>query len=204
MCAYTVKEAVKIPILSGEYIGTFVAFDGLGSNEEHIAIVLGPLNQEAPLVRLHSECLTGDVFGSHRCDCGAQLHEALERMAVEGGVLIYLRQEGRGIGLYAKLTAYRLQDDGMDTFEANRHLNFPDDCREFSVAAQILKALNITRCRLMTNNPDKVEALRKCGINIDDIIPTGVFITAHNERYLHAKAKKKNHTIDFSLPRESS
>lgn len=199
MCACLVRSSVEIPILSGGHVGRFVSFDGLESPEEHIAIVMGSVEQEAPLVRIHSECLTGDIFGSHRCDCGAQLHEAMERIAEAGGVLLYLRQEGRGIGLYAKLAAYRLQDGGMDTFEANRHLNFPDDCRDFGAAAQMLEALGVRRCRLMTNNPEKVEALRAFGLQVDEVIPTGVFVTKHNQNYLLAKANKKNHAIRLDL-----
>jgi len=159
MCACSVRDFVEIPILSHGHVGKFFSFDGLEAPEEHVAIVIGSLEQKSPLVRIHSECLTGDIFGSHRCDCGAQLNEALERMTEEGGVLLYLRQEGRGIGLYAKLAAYRLQDGGLDTFEANRQLSFPDDGRDFTAAAQMLTALGVKRCRLMTNNPEKVEAL---------------------------------------------
>jgi GTP cyclohydrolase II len=195
MCACRVSSAVEIPILANGQVGTFVSFEGLVPGEEHIAIMMEPLDQDAPLVRLHSECLTGDIFASQRCDCGAQLHEALERMGREGGVLLYLRQEGRGIGLYAKLAAYRLQDSGLDTFEANRRLNFPDDGRDFTAAAQMLRALRIERCRLITNNPDKVDALRELGIEVQEVIPTGVYVTEHNRGYLQAKAQQKNHAI---------
>ncbi|TRX75748.1 GTP cyclohydrolase II [Pseudomonas mangiferae] len=199
MGACRVRNTVEIPILSDGHVGTFVSFEGFEMPNEHVAIVIGSLQQEAPLVRIHSECLTGDIFGSHRCDCGAQLHEALERMTEEGGVLLYLRQEGRGIGLYAKLAAYRLQDAGMDTFEANRHLNLPEDGRDFGDAANMLKALGVQRCRLMTNNPEKVEALQRLGIQVSEVISTGVFMTAHNQRYLRAKASKKNHSIKLDL-----
>jgi len=195
MCTYSVKEAVDIPILPQGHIGKFISFNGINPPEEHFAIVFGSLKQNAPLVRIHSECLTGDIFGSHRCDCGAQLNEALERMAEKGGVLLYLRQEGRGIGLYAKLSAYRLQSQGLDTFEANRQLNYPDDCRDFTVAAEMLKAIDVKRCRLMTNNPEKMEALCKHGVHVEEMIPTGVFVTAHNQCYLQAKAKQKKHAI---------
>lgn len=200
MCAYRIRNCVEIPILPNGHVGKFFSFDGLESPEEHVAIVMGSLEQESPLVRVHSECLTGDIFGSHRCDCGAQLNEALERISEEGGVLLYLRQEGRGIGLYAKLAAYRLQDGGLDTFEANRQLSFPDDGRDFTVAAQMLAALGINRCRLMTNNPEKVEALHAFGLQVDEVIPTGIFVTAHNRNYLQAKAQKKNHAIKLDLP----
>lgn len=200
MCACRIRNYVEIPILPNGHVGKFFSFDGLASPEEHVAIVMGPLEHESPLVRVHSECLTGDIFGSHRCDCGAQLNEALERMSEEGGVLLYLRQEGRGIGLYAKLAAYRLQDSGLDTFEANRRLSFPDDGRDFTVAAQMLTALGVKRCRLMTNNPEKVEALQAFGLQVDEVIPTGIFVTAHNRNYLLAKAQKKNHAIKLDLP----
>lgn len=203
MPIYKVKNTVDIPILQGGKVGNFVSFDGFSPSEEHIAIVVGDVTQQAPLVRIHSECLTGDIFGSHRCDCGAQLNEALERMADEGGVLLYLRQEGRGIGLYAKLDAYRLQDTGLDTFEANRRLDLPEDGRDFAIAAGMLRGLGITRCRLMTNNPDKVATLRKHGIQVDEVISTGVFLTEHNRHYLAAKIAKKNHDINLGLDRSA-
>ncbi|WPC05428.1 GTP cyclohydrolase II [Pseudomonas benzenivorans] len=192
-----IRNQVAIPLSSGNCVGTFISFSGLSSNHEHIAIRFGSAELDNPLVRIHSECLTGDVFTSQRCDCGPQLNEAIARLNEEGGLLIYLRQEGRGIGLYAKLDAYRLQDGGLDTFEANTHLNFPEDSRDFSHAAQMLHALNVRRCRLMTNNPDKVIALKSCGIEVDYAIPTGVFVTEHNRHYLQAKVAKKNHLIDL-------
>lgn len=199
MQAYKVKNTVEIPILSGGHVGSFVSFEGFSPSEEHIAIVVGDVQQHSPLVRIHSECLTGDIFGSHRCDCGAQLNEALQRMTDEGGVLLYLRQEGRGIGLYAKLAAYRLQDTGLDTFEANRQLDLPEDGRDFAIAAGMLRGLGISRCRLMTNNPDKVATLRQHGIQVDEVIATGVFLTEHNRHYLMAKIAKKQHAIDLDL-----
>lgn len=194
--ATLVRAAVSVPMAHKEDgVGsTFYSFKGLKAGEEHIAVKLGP-DTDKPLVRIHSECLTGDVFGSQRCDCGPQLQEAISRISSEGGYLIYLRQEGRGIGLYAKLDAYNLQDRGLDTFEANAHLNLPEDGRDFNIAAHILNALNVTQCRLITNNPDKVAALQACGIEVDEVIPTGVFLTTHNRRYLAAKADKKKHQI---------
>ncbi|MBD2784940.1 GTP cyclohydrolase II [Xenorhabdus sp. DI] len=194
-----VKNSVDIPILSEGHVGSFISFDGFTSPNEHIAIVIGEYQNKSPLVRIHSECLTGDIFGSHRCDCGAQLQEALKQMCEEGGILLYLRQEGRGIGLYAKLDAYSLQDKGFDTFEANKKLNFPEDGRDFSVAANMLTALGITNCRLMTNNPEKVMALQEHGILVDEVISTGVYMTKHNQQYLIAKANKKNHSIKLKL-----
>ncbi|WP_340617998.1 GTP cyclohydrolase II [Xenorhabdus entomophaga] len=199
MITCCVKNSVDIPILSEGHIGSFVSFDGFASPNEHIAIVMGEYQNKSPLVRIHSECLTGDIFGSHRCDCGAQLQEALQQMCEEGGILLYLRQEGRGIGLYSKLDAYSLQDKGLDTFEANKQLNFPEDGRDFSVAASMLNALGVTNCRLMTNNPEKVTSLQKNGIQVDEVISTGVYMTKHNQHYLMAKANKKNHAIKLKL-----
>ncbi|MBX8487624.1 GTP cyclohydrolase II [Pseudomonas cichorii] len=193
-----VRNKVDIPLNEGQCPGTFFTFSGLDPKHEHILIKLGPDRPESPLVRIHSECLTGDVFSSQRCDCGPQLTESINRMHKEGGYLIYLRQEGRGIGLYAKLEAYRLQDTGLDTFEANTHLSFPEDDRDFSLAASMLKAVGITDCRIITNNPEKVSALESNGIHVSDVIPTGVFITEHNRNYLQAKIDKKQHSIALS------
>ncbi|WP_025131617.1 GTP cyclohydrolase II [Pseudomonas sp. PH1b] len=197
MNSLSVRNQVNIPLNDSTIPGIFYSFSGLDAAQEHILIKLGPVNDRSPLVRIHSECLTGDVFQSQRCDCGPQLSESISRMQEEGGYLIYLRQEGRGIGLYAKLDAYRLQDGGMDTFEANSHLNFPEDGRDFSMAAKMLKAVNVHTCRLITNNPDKVQSLKDNGIAVDTIIPTGVFLTRHNTHYLQAKKDKKNHVIDL-------
>ncbi|WP_122436765.1 GTP cyclohydrolase II [Pseudomonas viridiflava] len=193
-----IRNKVDIPLNDGNCPGTFITFTGLDPSFEHILIKLGPDRQESPLVRIHSECLTGDVFRSERCDCGPQLSESIARMHEEGGYLIYLRQEGRGIGLYAKLDAYRLQDTGMDTFEANVHLSFPEDGRDFSLAARMLKAVGVKACRLITNNPDKVSALESNGVRVDATIPTGVFITRHNRGYLQAKIDKKQHVININ------
>lgn len=195
MSSVSVRNTVDIPLNDGSCPGTFFTFTGLDPSSEHILIKLGPERHESPLVRIHSECLTGDVFKSERCDCGPQLSESVNRMHEEGGYLVYLRQEGRGIGLYAKLDAYRLQDGGMDTFEANLHLSLPEDGRDFSLAANMLQAIGVTSCRLITNNPEKVEALASNGIRVDSVIPTGVFITPHNREYLQAKVNKKQHGI---------
>ena len=148
-----------------------------------------------PLVRLHSECLTGDVFGSTRCDCGPQLRESVERIATGGGVLLYLRQEGRGIGLYNKLDAYALQDAGLDTYEANTALGFVEDARDYTAAAQMLAALGVARLDLLTNNPDKAAQLREQGVAVRRTVPTGVFASESNLRYLQAKAEHTRHTI---------
>ncbi|MFH0521860.1 GTP cyclohydrolase II [Streptomyces sp. M41] len=173
-----------------------VTFHGLADGQEHVAVVLGaPAPGTTPLVRLHSECLTGDVFGSARCDCGPQLREAVERIAERGGVLLYLRQEGRGIGLYNKLDAYALQDQGLDTYAANAALGLPEDDRDYTAAAQMLTALGIGELDLLSNNPDKADQLRALGIEVRDRVPTGVFATPDNVRYLRAKVLQTQHTL---------
>jgi GTP cyclohydrolase II len=151
-----------------------------------------------PLVRPHSECLTGDVFGSARCDCGPQLAEAVRRISATGGYLLYLRQEGRGIGLYNKLDAYALQDRGMDTYEANAALGLPEDGRDYTAAAQMLRALGIDTLDLLSHNPDKAGHLDGLGITVGTRVPTGVFTTAHNVRYLRAKAVRTRHTLPLA------
>ncbi|GAA2511264.1 GTP cyclohydrolase II [Pilimelia columellifera] len=180
-----------------------VTFNGLPDPGEHLACLLpGVRPAGAPLVRLHSECLTGDVLGSTRCDCGPQLAEALGRIGAEGGAVLYLRQEGRGIGLYPKLDAYLLQDGGVDTFDANRLLGYGDDHRDYRVAAVMLHALGMTRVRLLTNNPDKVRQLREHGIDVVEVLPTAVHLTTHNARYLAAKAVRAGHHLP--LPPEGT
>src|SRR5690348_5708218 len=177
-----------------------VTFTGLSDGKEHLALALGDVAKaEAPLVRLHSECMTGDVFGSQRCDCGPQLREAVERIAEQGGFLLYLRQEGRGIGLYAKLDAYALQDAGLDTYEANVALGRGEDERDYSAAAQMLLALGADRIRLLSNNPDKAIQLEKSGIEVAQRVPTGVHMSAANVRYLATKASHTAHTIELPL-----
>src|SRR5689334_11650334 len=159
-------------------------FDGLADGKEHLALGLGDWRRTGtPLVRPHSECLTGDVFGSRRCDCGPQLREAAERITEAGGILLYLRQEGRGIGLYAKLDAYALQDAGLDTYEANLALGHGEDERDYTAAAQMLVALGADRIRLLSNNPDKASQLDAHGIKVEEQIPTGVHVSAANVRY---------------------
>ncbi|SEC37038.1 GTP cyclohydrolase II [Streptomyces sp. 3213] len=197
--AATVRTRVHVPLsFSDGYQATaeVITFNGLADGAEHIALVLGdPAATATPLVRLHSECLTGDVFGSARCDCGPQLREATERIAATGGVLLYLRQEGRGIGLYNKLDAYALQDAGLDTYEANTALGLPEDARDYTAAAQMLTALGITELDLLTNNPDKAGQLRDLGMSVTRTVPTGVHSTPSNLRYLHAKVQHTHHTI---------
>jgi len=173
-----------------------VSFDGLCDGREHLAVLFGdPASEPVPLVRLHSECLTGDVFGSARCDCGPQLHESVRLMCAEGGIVLYLRHEGRGIGLFNKLDAYRLQDLGFDTFEANRALQFPDDLRDYQVAAQMLTALQVSAIRLLSNNPDKAYQLQVHGIDVRSQQSTGVFVTRANRGYLQAKVSRAGHQL---------
>lgn len=162
--------------------------------EEAVALVMGEVSKTAPLVRVHSQCLTGDVFGSLRCDCRQQLEMALAMIAKSGaGVLVYEQQEGRGIGLMAKLQAYQLQDQGLDTVEANERLGFKADHREFALPAGILKALGVTQVRLLSNNPDKVAALERAGVKVVERVPCEVEPTAHSESYLKTKKKKLGH-----------
>jgi GTP cyclohydrolase II len=164
---------------------------------EHVAMVMGDV-RGSTLVRVHSECMTGDVFGSLRCDCGPQLNFAMSEIGKRGsGVVVYLRQEGRGIGLANKLRAYQLQDTGMDTVEANQHLGFAADLRKFDAAAEILSLLGVTSVHLMTNNPRKVEALREHGVAIDERVPVRSEVQPENERYLGTKARKLGHHIDW-------
>ena len=206
----TIRTQVPVPLRFADGYtarARVFSFDGLVDGQEHLAFGLG--NRAAavtsggrgkvPLVRPHSECLTGDVFGSERCDCGAQLREAVERIAEFGGFLLYLRQEGRGIGLYAKLDAYALQDVGLDTYEANLALGHGEDERSYLVAAQMLQALGVSRVALLSNNPDKARQLRRFGVTVTTRVPTGVHLSAANARYLVTKARRGAHTLDVPL-----
>ncbi len=173
--------------------GTFGEGKGLRT-EEAVALVMGDVHSSAPLVRIHSQCLTGDVFGSLRCDCRQQLEMALAMIAEQhAGVLVYEQQEGRGIGLMAKLKAYELQDSGLDTVEANERLGFKADQREFALPAEILKTLGVTRVRLLSNNPDKVAALQHAGVAVTERVPCEVPPTSHTESYLKTKKEKLGH-----------
>ena len=198
-----IRSRVTVPLKFADGYATtaeVITFDGLVDGKEHLALALGDaFGAEVPLVRPHSECLTGDVFGSERCDCGPQLREAVERIAGVGGFLLYLRQEGRGIGLYAKLDAYALQDLGMDTYEANRALGHADDERDYTAAAQMLTTLGAEVIDLLTNNPDKPAQLRAHGIDVREVLPTQVHASAANVRYLQAKVAHTGHTIDLAL-----
>jgi GTP cyclohydrolase II len=165
-----------------------------GKPEEAVALVMGDVHSAPPLVRVHSQCLTGDVFGSLRCDCRQQLELALAMIAGEGaGILIYEQQEGRGIGLMPKLQAYELQDSGLDTVEANERLGFKADHREFALPAEILKALSVKEVRLLSNNPDKVAALENAGIRVVERVPCEVTASPHAEEYLKVKKEKMGH-----------
>ncbi|KUL41728.1 MULTISPECIES: GTP cyclohydrolase II [Actinoplanes] len=211
MSMATVRRQVTVPLrFSDGYATTaqVMTFDGLADGREHLALGLGDWRRaltksaaggRAPLVRPHSECLTGDVFGSQRCDCGPQLREAAERITEQGGFLLYLRQEGRGIGLYAKLDAYALQDDGLDTYQANLALGRGEDERDYTAAAQMLLAVGVDRIRLLSNNPDKALQLDELGIEVTQRIPTGVHVSAANVRYLRTKASHTSHTIELPL-----
>ncbi len=165
-----------------------------GNPEEAVALVMGDIHASPPLVRIHSQCLTGDVFGSLRCDCRQQLELALSMIAAEGaGILIYEQQEGRGIGLMPKLQAYELQDGGLDTVEANERLGFKADYREFAMPAEILKVLGVKAVRLLSNNPDKVSALERAGITVSERVPCEVAPSAHTQDYLKTKREKLGH-----------
>ncbi|MGR5137105.1 GTP cyclohydrolase II [Vibrio jasicida] len=174
-----------------------LSFHGLKTDKEHVAIIFkqADQSQDMPLVRMHSECLTGDVFHSSRCDCGEQLEETINRMGESGGIILYLRQEGRGIGLYNKIDAYRLQSQGMNTYEANNHLGFDDDLRDFTEAAQMLEALGVNKIQLVTNNPKKIRELSEYGIEIAEVVNTSAHIKDGNENYLKAKVSHGKHHL---------
>ena len=194
-----VKEVAraKLPTVYGDF--DMIAFESLVDKGEHLALVMGNVqNGPAPLVRVHSECLTGDVLGSIRCDCGDQLHLAMEKISEEGrGVLLYLRQEGRGIGLHNKVRAYQLQDTGLDTVEANCRLGFPPDKRDYGIGAQILVSLGLTKLRLMTNNPMKMVGLEGFGLEIVERVPLISPPGPVNWRYLLTKQEKMGHLLDI-------
>ncbi len=185
----------RIPTAVGEFL--LYAYENTWDKKEHLAFVRGnPAGRESVLVRVHSECFTGDVMGSRRCDCGPQLHEAMRRIAEVGsGVIVYLRQEGRGIGLVEKLKAYNLQDEGLDTVDANLALGHGADERGYEIAAEILRDVGVHSLRLMTNNPDKIEKLRLLGCNITERVPIEIGKTPENIEYLHTKAQRMRHML---------
>ncbi|RSY79937.1 GTP cyclohydrolase II [Sphingomonas koreensis] len=185
----------RLPVAGAEN-AEIVAFRTPESPDEHVALLIGQPNGTAPLVRLHSECLTGDVLGSLKCDCGPQLHAAIHAIAENGwGVLLYLRQEGRGIGLINKLRAYALQDQGFDTVDANTRLGFAVDARNFGVAGRMLRLLGQDRVRLLTNNPEKVAGLEATGIAVAERVPHSLPPNPHNERYLATKRDRTGHQL---------
>ncbi|NUO57695.1 MAG: GTP cyclohydrolase II [Hamadaea sp.] len=198
-----IRTEVTVPLRFADGYSTVArvfSFTGLVDAKEHVALRLGTIPAGTPpLVRPHSECLTGDVFGSQRCDCGPQLRESAERITAAGGYLLYLRQEGRGIGLYAKLEAYTLQDAGLDTYQANLALGHAEDERDYTVAAQMLHALGADRIALLSNNPDKAEQLGRLGIAVTEHVATGVHLSPANAGYLAAKAKLGGHTFNGHL-----
>ena len=193
--------APSLPTAFGDF--RLHAFRNEASGEEHLALVMGDVSSEGPsddpvLVRVHSQCLTGDLFGSLRCDCGSQMHLALESIAEEGrGVLLYLLQEGRGIGLMNKLRAYELQEQGLDTVEANEHLGFRGDHRDYGTGAQILRELGVRRLRLMTNNPEKSASLEYYGLEVVDRVPVELPPTENTRDYLKAKRDKLGHLLEL-------
>ena len=188
------EEVVKLPTDYGNFMCH--SYHSKVDGQTHLALVHGDIDPEKPvLCRVHSECLTGDVFGSRRCDCGSQLHTAMRRIAEEGGVLLYLRQEGRGIGLSAKLHAYKLQEEGLDTVDANIQLGFAPDLRDYGVGAQILRDLGVRKLRLLTNNPRKIVGLAGHGLSIEEQMPISIPAHDDNKHYLDTKRERMGHLI---------
>lgn len=190
-----VPADARLPTASGEF--RIRIFHEDSTDLDHVALTLGDMQGPDPvLVRLHSECLTGDAFGSLRCDCGPQLETALQRIQEVGwGCLLYLRQEGRGIGLHAKIQAYNLQDQGADTLDANLMLGHPADARDYKIAAEMLRAVGIDRVCLLTNNPDKVTQLQNLSIKVEERMPLVAGVTDDNREYLLTKAERMGHTL---------
>ena len=190
-------EAVRFPTEYGEFL--LHLYQDKFEDKQHIALTYGKLSTNEPvLIRVHSECVTGDIFSSSRCDCGKQLEYAMKTIVENGsGVIVYLKQEGRGIGLKHKIKAYKLQDEGLDTVEANQELGFPPDMRDYGTGAQILKDLKISKLRVMTNNPKKLVGLEGHGLKIEERVKINVSLNKENEKYLKTKAKKLGHIIEL-------
>jgi 3,4-dihydroxy 2-butanone 4-phosphate synthase/GTP cyclohydrolase II len=188
-------ETIKMPTDYGDF--DLHLYRSRVDGQHHMALVRGDVSgKKGVLVRVHSECLTGDVFGSRRCDCGPQLHQAMKQISAAGaGVIVYMRQEGRGIGLPAKIKAYKLQEGGLDTVQANEKLGFPMDLREYGLGAQILTDLGLKKIRLLTNNPRKLVGLAGYGLEILEQVPIRVKANPHNARYLETKRKKMGHLL---------
>jgi 3,4-dihydroxy 2-butanone 4-phosphate synthase/GTP cyclohydrolase II len=189
------EREINMPTDAGAFRLTL--YSSTVDNKDHLALVCGsPDSGKIPLVRVHSECLTGDVFHSMRCDCGAQLHAAMHAVQAHGyGAIVYMRQEGRGIGLAKKIHAYELQEKGMDTVEANEHLGFDADLRDYGIGAQILRELDMVKIALLTNNPAKIEGLDKYGIEVAERVPLVLPTHEHNDRYIATKREKLGHII---------
>lgn len=193
--ALTISTHARLPVAANTKAHIY-GFRSDADATDHIALVVGERDDSTPVVRLHSECLTGDVLGSLKCDCGPQLHAALDQMGeATWGVLLYLRQEGRGIGLINKLRAYALQDQGFDTVDANQRLGFAIDARDFSTAARMLDLLGISRVKLLTNNPEKVAGLEASGIGVEERLPVKIAANPHNEFYLDTKRDRTGHKL---------
>lgn len=189
---------VDMPTIYGHFQD--ITFRQKSNGLEHVALIKGTWESDEPiLVRVHSSCVTGDIFGSQRCDCGAQLHESMRMIEKEGkGIVLYMNQEGRGIGLFNKMKAYKLQEEGLDTVDANTHLGFLPDEREYGVGAQILHDLGVHKMRLLTNNPVKRVGLEAYGLEIVENVPIEVGITPYNEKYMHTKKDRMGHTLHFN------
>ena len=190
------QQEIRLPTHHGDF--KLQMYESQPDHEHHLALIMGQPHQvkDAPLVRVHSECLTGDVFGSQRCDCGSQLDEAMRMIAEDTcGVIVYMRQEGRGIGLAHKIHAYALQEQGLDTVEANERLGFDADLRDYGMSAQILRSLGIDRVRLITNNPDKIAGLQRYGVDVVERVAISPRCTEHNLDYLQTKKAKLGHLL---------